>query len=169
MDPESPLLEAAAHGVAEASDLESALHAVVSPLRTRFMLWHASIASHPAGAPEFTVLAAWSVTDSVFEAGTRVSSSISPLVKAMLDTLREGRMASFSAGSDRESLVDHLLSEQGIASALLIPLHVDEEALLVLTLGSSASDVFEATGGFFSRLVAGIRDQILRLATAPNV
>ncbi|MFN2538188.1 MAG: hypothetical protein ABR549_08555 [Mycobacteriales bacterium] len=169
MEPDPALLQPVIDGVADAEDLESALNAIVGPLRSPLLLFHASIASHPVGAAEVTVLAAWSMSDSAFEAGTQVSATISPIVTAVLDTLGQGQMASVSVGADRDSLVDHLLREQGVAALLSIPLHRDDQALLLLTLGSSVDGIFDQSkGGFFSDLAAGIRSTVLRLATAPN-
>jgi hypothetical protein len=169
MDSDSALLASVVAGVSNATDLEGALNAIVDPLHARLMLWHATVTSHATGAAEVTVLATWSMVDSLIEAGMQVSATISPVITRVLETLRQGQMASFDVGGDPGSLLDHVLHEQGVACVLALPLQVDEEAVVVLTLGSSTAGIFhEPMGGFFSLLAAGIRAPMLRLATAAN-
>jgi hypothetical protein len=66
-----------------------------------------------------------------------------------------------------DSLVDHLLREQGVASTVAVPVHVDEHALLLLSLGSSDLTAFEEVGApFFHGLAAGIRERLIGLTAA---
>jgi GAF domain-containing protein len=151
-----------------APDLTTALDAVVSGLRQRFELWYACFASHPHDSTEVTVLAAWSLADSVLDTGAQVSATISPLVISALQTMREGAGARFAVGGE-DSLIDHLLREQGVAAGLALPVHLDERTLLLLALGSSSPTAFQdAEPGFFSTLTSGIGPAVLRLATAAN-
>jgi hypothetical protein len=166
MEQDTDLVGRAIDATRAASDLDEALGALVAALRDRFALWFASIGCHPAGAPGVTVLATWSVAETVFEAGAEVSATITPMVTTVLQTLREGSGATITLGSDPESLVERLLMGQGVASALMLPVHCDEQILLVLTLGSSSPSAFSDAGsGFFTALTTGIRPVVRKLAT----
>lgn len=152
-----------------ASSLDHVLEELVRHLRPRFDLWHATLSLHQTGAPEVNVLAAWSLTDSVFDAGAAVSATISRTVIDLLETLRAGHAATFTVGADPESLVDQLLREQGVASILALPIHCDERALLLLTLGAGSERAFQdAEKGFFTALSLGISGTVLRFASASN-
>jgi GAF domain-containing protein len=169
MEQDSRLAARTVEAVRGATNLDEALDALVTQLRPRFQLWSASFGSHPAGAPVVTILAAWSVAESVFVAGTEVSVTISRMVEEVLATLREGRAATLAVGTDPESLVDHLLREQGVASLIALPIHLDDRGLLLLTLGSSTKDAFLHAGkGFFTTLSVGISDAVVRLTAATN-
>ena len=97
-----------------------------------------------------------------------MSATIAPLVTNVLTTLREGSGARFAVGVG-DSLIDHLLKEQGVAAGLALPVHHDERALLLLALGSSSPTAFQNTEpGFFTALTTGIGPTVLRLATATN-
>ncbi len=166
MEQDSTLVTQAVDAVRGASNLDEALDSLVRLLRPRFELWYACFGSQPAGATHVTILAAWSVAESLFDAGAEFSSEISPTAQLALETLWQGRPAAFTVGTDPDSLINHLLREQGIASVLALPIHRDDRSLLVLALGSSSSDVFlHAASGFFTALSLGISESILRFAT----
>lgn len=167
MEPDTALAVRAVELTRAADDLDGALDALVRTLRTPFDLWFACLASHPIAAPEVTILAAWSMAENIFEVGTGISSTISPLVITVLDTLHEGAAITFPLGGDPDSLVEHLFRAQGVVAAIALPIHRDERALLLLMFGSSSESAFrDVEHGFFARVVAGIRPVILRLAAA---
>ena len=169
MDADATLVTQTVDAVRGASSLDEALDVLVAHLRPRFELWYACFGSQLAGAPTMTILAAWSVADSLFDEGAEFANSLSPTVELALETLWQGRAVSFTVGQEPESLLDHLLVEQGLASVLALPIHCDDRSLLALALGSSASDVFlHAAPGFFTTLTAGISESILRFATSAN-
>jgi len=169
MESDSELAGRAIEGTCAAGDLEGALDALMTSLRARFELWYGCFAAHEAGAPAVKVLASWSVAESVFDAGAEVSATISPRVISVLETLREGSGAAFAVGTNPDSLVEHLLKEQGVASALALPIHCDERSLLLLTLGSSAPNAFQDAGrGFFTTLSTGISAYVQKLAAATS-
>lgn len=169
MDKDHDLVAQAIDAVRDAADLQQALDALTRLLRPRFGLWYASVCSHPTDAPSVSVLASWSLAESMFDAGAEVSSTISRTVETVLSTLREGRGASFAVGGDPGSLVDHLLQGQGVACVLTLPIYCDDHDLLILVLGASDKDAFDDAGkGFFTALSKGIREEVLRLAPAAN-
>ncbi len=166
-DPE--LVAKAVYAVRGAADLHDALESMVQVLRPRFDLWFACLAAHPSGGEHITVLASWSLAENMFDAGAKISPSISATVESVLSTLREGRGATFTVGADPDSLVDHLLHGQGVASVLTFPVHLDADDLILLALGASSKDAFrDAEKGFFTALSDGISSVVLRLATAAN-
>jgi hypothetical protein len=168
MESDADLATRTIEATCAAGDLEGALDALVTSLRQRFELWYACFASHPTDAAQVTILSAWSFADSVLDTGAEVSASIAPLVTNVLTTLREGSGARFTVGVDN-SLIDHLLKEQGVASGLCLPVQHDERAPLLLALGSSSATAFQETEpGFFTTVTAGIRPTVLRLASATN-
>ena len=166
MEQDPALVARTIEAVRSATSLDEALTAVVSQLRPRFDLWHASFSTYPTDAPVVRVLASWSLADTVFEAGTEVSATISKTVVTALETLRQGHGVSITVGADSTSLVDHLLREQGVASVLVLPVHRDERAMLLLALGAGSPDAFrDAEKGFFTGLSLGISDAVVRFAS----
>jgi GAF domain-containing protein len=169
MEQDTQLVLQSVDAVKRAGDLDTALLALVTVLRPRFQLFHASIATHPEGAPHFRVLAAWSLADSLFDKGAEISATISEKVEFALETLRKGRPLAVNISGQNPSLVDHLLREQGVASILVFPVQYDDQALMIVALGSSTTDAFlDAERGFFTALSMGIRDTLTRLSTATN-
>jgi len=167
MESDTDLAVRAIEVTCAAPDLDEALNALVTTIRSRFELWYGCFASHTTDAPAVKVLASWSVAESVFDAGAEVSATISPIVISVLETLRQGSGATFVVGGNSDSLIDHLLEEQGVASLLALPIHCDERSLFLLTLGSSSPKAFqELRGGFFTTLSTGIQSSVLRLAAA---
>jgi hypothetical protein len=166
MESDDKLLIRTVEEVRAAENLDEAVVAVVECLRPRFDLWHTSICTHPTGQPNMKVLAGWSLADSVFDAGTEISASISRMVVAVLGALREGNPVAFVVGEEQDSLVDHLLGKQGVASVVTIPVHHDDRGLLFLALGAGRQDAFHDAGNrFFTDLSAGVADTLLRLVS----
>jgi hypothetical protein len=169
MDQDSTLVTQAVAAVRDATSLAGAVDVLVQHLRSRFELWSAGFAFQATGSTTVTILASWSPVDSLFDTGAEFSGTISETVRLALETIWDGRGATFVVGTDQDSLVDYLLREQGVASVLLLPVHRDASGLLMLGLGSTASDVFlHAEAGFFTTLCTGISESVLRFATTAN-
>ncbi|HVE24542.1 MAG TPA: hypothetical protein VNC22_04030 [Sporichthya sp.] len=167
MESDGKLLARSVEEVRVAETLDEAVVAVVECLRPRFDLWHTSICTHPAGQPNMKILASWSLADSVFDAGAEVSATISRMIVAVLSALREGNPVAFTVGGEADSLVEHLLGKQGVASVVAIPISHDESGLLFLALGAGTQDAFHDAGNrFFTDLAAGIADTVVRLVGA---
>jgi GAF domain-containing protein len=166
MNSDTKLVSAATDAVRGAASLDEALAALVQVLRPRFDLWYGAICSHPTDAPHITILAKWSLAESVFDAGTAVATNISGIIVGVLAELHAGNPARFVIGGDPDSLVEHLLASQGVASVVTVPIHRDDEGLLLLALGTSTQDAFlDAGRGFYLELARGISDTMLRLVT----
>lgn len=168
MERDTALLLEAVDAVHDAESLDDALWALVEVLQERFELSYASFATIPGGSAELQLLASWSFTRTVFDAGARISTAGSPTAEGAVDALREG-LPVLVTMSDSDSLLGHLLSQQGVNAIVALPVHVDEGSLLILGLGSSSKDVLRtALPGFFEGLTAGIREKVLRLANSPT-
>jgi len=166
MNSDTELVSAATDAVRRAATLDEALSALVQVLRPRFDLWYGAIGSHPTDSPHITILAKWSLAESVFDAGTAVATNISAIVEGVMAELHAGNPARFVIGGDPDSLVEHLLASQGVASMVTVPIHGDDEGLLFLALGTSTQDAFlDAGRGFYLDLAHGISDTVLRLVT----
>jgi hypothetical protein len=166
MNSDTELVSAATDAVRGAATLDEALAAVVQVLRPRFDLWYGAICSHLTDAPHITIIANWSLAESVFDAGTAVATNISRIISGVLVELHAGNPARFVIGGDPESLVEHLLASQGVASIVTVPISRDDEGLVLLALGTSTQDAFlDAGRGFYLDLAHGISDTVLRLMT----
>jgi hypothetical protein len=167
MDSDTTLVAQTADAVRDATTLDEALAAVVQVLRPRFDLWYGAICAHPTDAAHITILAKWSLAESVFEAGTAIATNISRIITGVLSELHAGNPARFVIGGDPDSLVEHLLASQGVASVVTAPIHLDDEGLLLLALGTSTQDAFlDAGRSFYLDLAHGISDTVLRLVSA---
>jgi GAF domain-containing protein len=166
MDSDTTLVAQTAGAVRDAATLEEALAAAVQVLRPRFDLWYAAICAHPTDDPHIMILAKWSLAESVFEAGTAIAANISRIIAGVLAELHAGNPARFVIGGDPNSLVEHLLAGQGVASMVTVPVHCDDEGLLLLALGTSTQDAFlDAGRSFYLDLADGISDTVLRLVS----
>jgi inactivated superfamily I helicase len=166
MNSDTELVCAATDAVRDAATLDAALAALVQVLRPRFDLWYGAICSHPTDAPHITIMAKWSLADSVFDVGTAVATNISQIISGVLAELHAGNPARFVIGGDPDSLVEHLLASQGVASMVTVPIHGDDEGLVLLALGTSTQDAFLDVGrSFYLDLAHGISDTVLRLIT----
>jgi hypothetical protein len=165
MEPDNhSLVSLTSEAVGGAATLDEALDAVVRVLRSRFGLWHASFCAYFYSTGNFRVLASWTVSDSVFEAGTEVSATISQTMAAIVRALQSDDAISFVVGAEAESLVDELLAGEGVASAVCVPVLHDGRAMLFLALGAGTKDAFQDSGpAFFSALSIGIGDSVQRL------
>src|SRR5690242_1575061 len=85
-----PDLIAALEPVASAHDLDALIAGVVSALEAPLQLWHASLAVHVPERDVVRLLAAWSRTESAFEAGTEVALAISPKIRQAMEILTSG-------------------------------------------------------------------------------
>jgi hypothetical protein len=169
MEQDATLVTQTVAAVRGATSLDEAVDLLVKHLQPRFELWAVGFCSQVSGSTAITVLASWSPVDTLFDAGAEISADVSQIVQLTLGTLWKGQAATFTVGSDNDSLVDYLLREQGVASLLLLPIHRDDRILLMLGLGSGAADVFlHAEAGFFTMLSVGISESVLRLATTAN-
>jgi hypothetical protein len=169
MESDTRLLSKATDAVRSATTLDEALAALVQFLRPRFDLWYAAFCSQPAGDPTITILASWSFAESVFDAGTEISATISQIIVGVLEQLRAGNPARFVMGGDPDSLVEHLLADQGVASMVAMPIHCDEEGLVLLALGTSSQEAFLDVGrNFYLDLAHGIRETVLRLVSTKD-
>jgi len=54
----------------------------------------------------------------------------------VLAELHAGNPARFVVGGDPDSLVEHLLAANGVSSMVTVPIHCDDEGLLLLALGT---------------------------------
>ena len=168
MGRDTTLLLQAVDAVHRAVSLEDALGALVGVLQPRFELWYGSLATIPGGSDQIRMLACWSLAETVFQAGTDISATISPTAEAAIEGLREGH-AVLTGTSDPNSLLSHLLTQQGVAELVTVPVHSDDASLLMLGLGSSKPGVLgTAVTGFYEGLAAGIREKILKLANSPT-
>lgn len=169
MNSDTRLVSQATDAVRSATTLDEALTALVQFLRPRFDLWYAAFCSHPDGDPAITILSSWSLAESVFEAGTTIASSISQIIVGVLEQVRAGNPARFVMGGDPDSLVEHLLADQGVSAVVAVPIHSDEEGLILLALGTSTQDAFlDAGRTFYLDLSHGIAETVLRLVTTKN-
>jgi len=169
MDSDTTLVAQTAEAVRDAATLDDALNAVVHVLRPRFDLWYGAICSHPIDDPHITILAKWSLAESVFDAGTAINANISQIIVGVLAELHAGNPARFVIGGDPDSLVEHLLASSGVASIVTVPIHNDDEGLLLLALGTSTQDAFlDAGRSFYLELAHGISDTVLRLVTTKS-
>ena len=165
MERDTELLLSAVDAVHDAESLDDALNAIVEVLQRRFELWYASFATIPHGSSQIELLASWSFTKTVFDAGAKISTAISPTAEGAIEALRQGLPV--LVNSEPESLMGHLLSQQGVAAIATLPVHVDEGSLLMLGLGSSSKEALRtAIPGFFEGLTAGIKEKVLRLANS---
>jgi GAF domain-containing protein len=166
MDSDTTLVSQTADAVRGAATLEEALTALVQVLRPRFDLWYGAICSHPTDDPHIMILAKWSLAESVFDAGTAIAANISQIIVGVLAELHAGNPARFVVGGDPDSLVEHLLASSGVASIVTVPIHVDDEGVLLLALGTSTQDAFlDAGRSFYLDLAHGISDSVLRLVS----
>jgi hypothetical protein len=168
MERDTALLLQAVDAVHDATDLNAALLALVDVLRDRFELWYASFATVPTGSTQVQLLATWSLAETHFDPGTEISTTISATAEETMQQLREGR-AVLLGTSDAGSLLGYLLSQQGVASLLTLPVHSDESSMLLLGFGSSSKESLRtAIPGFYEGLAAGIKEKVLRLANSPT-
>lgn len=168
MGRDTTLLLQTVDAVHRAASLDDALAAIIGVLQPRFDLWYASFATIPGGSDQVRMLASWSPAETVFQPGTDISTTISTTAQAVIDALRQGHPV-LTGMSDSNSLLGHLLTQQGVAELVTVPVHCDDSSLLMLGLGSSKTDVLgSAATGFFEGLAAGIREKILRLANSPT-
>lgn len=140
-------------GVSEVADLEALIARIVDALEGPLQLWHASLAVLIPEQGVVRLLAAWSRTDSAFEAGTEVAITISPKIEQAVEILRSGDAVIVEMGRTNGSLVDHLMQQQGVAAALGIPI-ASRTSLWVLTLGSSDGPSIRQLGQAFCRELA---------------
>jgi hypothetical protein len=158
-----PDLIAALDGVRTASDLDQVIKVVVDALEGPLQLWHASLVVVVPEQGVGRVLAAWSRTDSVFEAGTEVALSISTKIEQAVRILADGDAVIIDMGGGGGSLVDHLMQQQGVASALGIPVAA-RSYLFVLVLGGSDAPVLRELGKAFCLEVSDqLREPLERL------
>jgi hypothetical protein len=168
MERDTELLLQAVDAVHDSDSLDDALNAIVEVLQQRFELWYASFATIPSGSSQLELLASWSFTRTVFDAGAQISTAVSPTAEEAIEALRQGLPALVST-TDSDSLLGHLLSQQGVAAIVTLPVHVEEGSMLMLGLGSSSKDALRtAVPGFFEGLTAGIKEKVLRLANSPT-
>lgn len=168
MEQDTTLLLQAVDAIHDTASLDEALVALVAVLQPRFELWYASFATIPSGSQQVHVLASWSLTETVFDVGTEISLKISSDAEGAIEVLRQGRPR-LTETSDGSSLIESLLTQQGVASLATLPVHCDDGSLLLLTLGSSSQNAFHsAITGFFEGLAAGIKQKVLRLANSPT-
>jgi hypothetical protein len=149
--------------VASAHDLEGLIDTIVGALEAPLQLWHASLAVLVPERAVVRLLAAWSRTDSAFEAGTEVATAISPKITKAVEILATGDAVIVEMGTDGGSLVDHLMQQQGVAAALGIPVSA-RDSLFVLTLGSSDPSTLHALGNAFCLSVASLLHEPLASA-----
>lgn len=166
VDPQdTDLLRQAVRSIQDATTLDDALRILVTHLQTRLELFHASIATIPAGGHHFLILASWSMSESTFVPGTQVSTSIAPPVERFVEALMRDDVAIGDTDPSGDSLPDYLLREEGVVSMAGIPVCHEDGALLFLALGSSASKPFHEVGDhFFHGLAAGIRGHLCKIA-----
>lgn len=164
---DTDLMLRAVDSVHGAKDLDEALQGLVKVLQARFDLWHAGFAYVATGSQTLKVLAAWSMVDSVFVEGQEVATTILPAVSQIVEDLRAGDVAMAVIGPSDHSLLDHLMREQGVASTLAVPVHQDDNGLLILSFGSSTVGPLHDIGArFFYGLAAGIHERICKLTSS---
>ena len=162
-------LIAALGGVGTAGDLDQVVTEVVKALEHPLQLWHANLAVIVPEQAVARLLAAWSRTDSVFQTGTEVALTISTKLEQAVRILGDGDPVIIDMGSGGGSLVDHLMQQQGVASALGIPVAV-RDYLFVLVLGSSDAAALRELGKPFCLAVADLLAEPLdRLPLTPTV
>ena len=155
MDQQHEAILAALGGVRGAGDLDQLVTEVVKALEHPLQLWHANLAVVVPEQGVGRVLAAWSRTDSVFEAGTEVALSISTKLEQAVRILSDGDAVIIDMGGGGGSLVDHLMQQQGVASALGIPVAA-RDYLFVLVLGSSDGPALRELGKDFCLAVSDL-------------
>jgi hypothetical protein len=161
---EDSLLMRAVDSIGHGTTLEAAFAALVKVLQGPLELWHASLSVLSPEAGTGTIVASWSMTESAFEPGTEVSTSISEGVRATADALVRGEIVLGSVPGAPDSLVDALMRAQGVASGVAVPVHRDARGVLVLTMGSSSVGPLHAVGApFYRGLAAGIEERVVEL------
>jgi hypothetical protein len=161
---DTQLLLRAVDAVQDAPDLDGVVGALAAALRARFDLWSVSACSLRAHEQHLQILASWSVADSVLTAGTAVATSLTPGIGALLEQAGQGAAVHTDVGNDPASIVDYLLSSQGIRQATLQTVDRDDSGMLFLVLGSGTAGLLAHTPSpFFAGLAAGIRPRVLEL------
>ena len=164
MGPDTALLLQAVDAVQDAPDLDGVVTSLAHALRPRFDLWHLSVCTLRAGSPNVTILASWTIAESVLTAGTEVAATITPAVAMLLAQVGDGRPVHTPIGANPDSIMDYLMSEQGVRQASLQTVHRDELGMIFLVFGSGHDDLLSTTpAAFFAGLAAGIRPRILEL------
>jgi hypothetical protein len=98
------------------------------------------------------------------DAGAAIAADISQIIVGVLAELHAGNPARFVVGGDPDSLVEHLLAANGVSSMVTVPIHCDDEGLLLLALGTGSSDAFLDVGrSFFIELGHGLSKTVLPL------
>ncbi|MFN2537518.1 MAG: hypothetical protein ABR549_05125 [Mycobacteriales bacterium] len=164
MGPDTTLLLQAVDAVQDAPDLDGVVTSLARVLRSRFDLWHLSACSLGTGSPNVTILASWTIAESVLTAGTEVAATITPAAAMLLAQVGDGRPVHTKIGANSESIIDYLMFEQGVRQASLQTVHRDELGMVFLVFGSGRDDLLPATpAAFFAGLAAGIRPRVLEL------
>ena len=164
MGPDTALLLKAVDAVQDAPDLDGVVTALARELRSRFDLWAVSACSLRTLATHVEILASWSVAETVLQAGTEVSASITPYITDLIEQASEGRAVHTAVGNDPGSIIDFLLHQQGIREATLQSVNRDDSGMVFLVLGSATEGLLSRTPPpFFAGLAAGIRPRVLEL------
>jgi len=169
LEHESELLLQVVNAVYGAHDLESALRGTARALQVRFPLWHASLWVHDAEREVVRVVGSWSISDTAFNAGVEVSTSITPPLARMLVDMHAGRVFVTTMDNHGKSLLDHLMREEGVAGLLTLPLVRTGSQLFFLALGSSNEHGFaDAPPSLFQSLAASAGARFAKLASTPQ-
>jgi hypothetical protein len=163
------LLLQVVNAVYGAHDLEGALRGTARALQPLFPIWHVSLWSHSPEHQTVRVIGSWSLTETSFDPGVEVSTSITPPLAHMLVEMHAGKVFAATMDTHGLSLLDDLMREEGVAGLLTVPIARVGTELLFLALGSAnATDLEEAPPSLFLSLAASAGSRFVKLATTPG-
>ena len=158
------------NAVHDADTLEGALRGITLALQSPFATWHASMWRHRTDADQLDVIDAWSLTESVFDTGVEVSTTITRPLKELLNRVGSGQVFTAELDSGGKSLLDALMREEGVAGLAAIPLSHDEDEVLFLALGSSIGKGFDTVSPEVLLLIgSSAAPRLLKLAATPQL
>lgn len=154
--------------VQRSGDPQGALAVVVDALLADHTLWGAWILEHITEQPERAVVrAAWSMTETVLDAGLEIALDLTQEVRQVAETLLLGRPKVIRPTEFDLGLLGDMATRQGTRVLMAIPLERDGVVRSVMLLGSASSEGFTAEDvPFFTGLGKGIEDHINGLLVA---
>lgn len=154
-----------AQRVAEADSLDDAVLSIVDTLRDEFSLWRATVAMAVPGRWTYIrFVSVWSATDTILDTGTEIPIS-STLLPRVLES--GGPVSVAVPAQGLPEVFSEILRNEGIQSAMAIPLARRGRVVGMLVLSSAKPAAFDAMSpAFFRSLGRGIEASILDLVTA---
>ncbi|MCU1602211.1 MAG: hypothetical protein JWO22_2920 [Frankiales bacterium] len=159
---DTALLLQAVNDAQDARDLDELVASVAGELRPRFDLWLLGLVTLRGDTA--VVEASWSISESVFEPGTSVAIDITPGIRELVDRTASGRPVHETVGGRHDSMVDHLMEQQGIRAVTLQLVDREPSMQVLMVDGSGSRTLLESSpDGFWAGLAAGIRPRVLEI------